>query len=85
MKGELLQLTLLKLIKTCDTENSIVVDHAKNDPKKSMVTNFTIICRKSQDKESIASLMRVPKMRVIMHILSSNNKFHALQKNLRSP
>ena len=53
--------------------------------RKFMVTNFAIIFRKTEDKEMIASLTRVPKMRVIMEILYSNKKkFHVLLKNLRS-
>ena len=53
--------------------------------RKFMVTNFAIIFRKTEDKEMIASLTRVPKMRVIMKILYSNKKkFHVLLKNLRS-
>ena len=34
--------------------------------QRSLVTNFTIICRKTHDKEAIASLIRPPKMRVKM-------------------
>ena len=49
--------------------------------RKLMVTNFTIIFPKTQDKETIASLMRAPKMPAIMEILNSNKKkFHALLK-----
>ena len=39
-----------------------------------MVTNFIIICQKTQDKGTIASLMRALKMRIIMGILNSNKK-----------
>ena len=69
----------------CDTQNNIVVDHIKMMQRMFMVTKFTIICRKTEDKETIASLRRVPKMIVIMEILYSNKeKFHVLLKNLRS-
>ena len=49
--------------------------------RKLMVTNFTIICRKTQDKETIDSLMRAPKMRVIMEILNSNKKMSRSKKS----
>ena len=46
---------------------------------KLMVTNFTIICRETRDKETVANLMRAPKLQVIMEILNSNKKkFHVL-------
>ena len=50
-----------------------------------MVTNFTIICQKTQDKGTRASLMRALKMRIIMGILNSNKKkIHVLLENRRS-
>ena len=51
----------------CDTQNNIIVDHIKNDANK-----VTIICLTTKDKEAIASLMRAPKMQVVMEILNSN-------------
>ena len=67
----------------CDTQNNII---QKIMRRKLIVTNFTIISRKTQDKETIASLMRTPKMQVILEILNSNlKKFHALLKDLGSP
>ena len=53
--------------------------------RKLMVTNFTKIRQMTEDKETIASLMRAPKMQVIMEILNCNKKkFHVLLENLRS-
>ena len=53
--------------------------------QRNLITNFTIICRKTQDKETIVSLIRALEMRVIMEILNSNRKtFYVLPKNLRS-
>ena len=50
-----------------------------------MVTNFTIICRKIQDKETIVSLIRALKMQVIIEILKNNKKkIYSLPKNLCS-
>ena len=50
-----------------------------------MVTDFTIIRRKTEEKEAIASLMRAPKMQVIMEMLNSNKKkFQVLLENQRS-
>ena len=57
-----------------DTQNNIVVDHIKWIQAKLMVTNFTIICQKTQDEETIASLILAPKMQVIMEILMGNKK-----------
>ena len=59
--------------------------------KKLMITNFTIICRKTQDKETIVSLIGAPTVQVIMKILNLRQqmaktikkKFHVLQENLR--
>ena len=52
---------------------------------KLMVTNFTIICRETRDKETVANLMRAPKLQVIMVILNSNKKkFHVLLEKLCS-
>ena len=52
---------------------------------KLMVTNFTIICRETRDKETVANLMRAPKLQVIMEILNSNKKkFHVLLEKLSS-
>ena len=45
----------------CDTQNNIVVDHIKMIQRKFMVTSFTIICWKTQDKETTVSLIRAPK------------------------
>ena len=45
-----------------DIQNNIVVDHFKMMLRKIIVTNFTVIFQKTQDKETIASLMRAPKM-----------------------
>ena len=51
--------------------------------QRDLVTNFTIICRKTQDRND--SLIRALEMRVIMEILNSNRKtFYVLPKNLRS-
>ena len=51
--------------------------------QRNLIINFTIICRKTQDKETIASLIRAPKMRVIVEILNSNKKtFYVLPNNL---
>ena len=51
--------------------------------QRNMITNFTIICQKTQDKETIASLIRAPKMRVIVEILNSNKKtFYVLPNKL---
>ena len=36
----------------CDTQNNIVVNHMKVMQRKLMVTNFTLIFRKTQDKET---------------------------------
>ena len=53
--------------------------------QRNLITNFTIICRKAQDKKTIASLIHAPKMGAIMETLNSNKKkFYALPKNLRS-
>ena len=53
--------------------------------RKLMATDFTTICQKTQEKETIASLMRAPKMQVTMEILNSNKKkSHVLLENLRS-
>ena len=63
----------------CDTQNNIVAGHMKKYAKKVNVTQLYHNCRKTQDKETIASLMRAPKMQVIMKILNScNKKFHIL-------
>ena len=35
----------------CDTQNNIVVNHIKVMQRKLMVTNITIVFRKTQDKE----------------------------------
>ena len=45
-----------------DIQNNIVVDHFKMMLRKIIVTNFIVIFQKTQDKETIASLMRAPKM-----------------------
>ena len=51
--------------------------------QRNMITNFTIICRKTQDKKTIASLIRAPKMTVIVEILNSNKKtFYVLPNKL---
>ena len=51
--------------------------------QRNLIINSTIICRKTQDKETIASLIRAPKMRVIVEILNSNKKtFYVLPNNL---
>ena len=55
----------------------------KTMQRKLTVTNFTMICRKTQHKETKDSLMRGPKMLVIMEILNSNKKkCHVFPKNL---
>ena len=46
----------------CDTQQVTVVDHIKNDAKKLMVTNFNIIFQKTQNKETMVSLMSVATM-----------------------
>ena len=59
--------------------------------RKSIVTKLNIICRKTQDKETIASLMRALTMQVIMKILNlrqqvtatTRKKFHVPSENLR--
>ena len=58
--------------------------------RKLMITNFTIICRKAQDKETLVSLIGAPTMQVMMKILNlrqqmtttTKKKFHVLQENL---
>ena len=68
----------------CNTQNNINVNHIKM-MQRNLVTNFTIICRKTQDnKKTIANLIRTLKMRVIIEILNSNKKkFYVLPKHLR--
>ena len=59
--------------------------------RKSIVTKLNIICRKTRDKETIASLMRALTMQVIMKILklkqqvtaTTREKFHVPPENLR--
>ena len=49
--------------------------------KITLIIVITLICRKTQDKETIASLIRAPKMGVIVKILNSNKKsFTSSQK-----
>ena len=42
--------------------------------QRNLITNFTIICRKTQDKETIASLIRARKMGAIVETLNNNKK-----------
>ena len=49
--------------------------------QRNLITNFTIICRKTQDKETIASfLIHAPKMGAIVETLKSKK-----EKVLRPP
>ena len=53
--------------------------------QKNLITNFTIICRKTQDKKTIASLTHAPKMGAIVETLNSNKKAAKAAKVLRPP
>ena len=67
----------------CDTQNNIDVNDIKM-MQRNLITNFTIICRKTQDKEIIASLIRAPKIGVIVEKLSSNKRFYVLRPPKKS-
>ena len=46
--------------------------------QRNLITNFTIICQKAQDKETIASLIGAPKMRAVVETLNSSKKKEAV-------
>ena len=61
----------------CDTQNNNIVDHTKKDAKNVNGNQLllTIICQKTQDKEAIASFIRVPTMQVIIELIKNNKNF----------
>ena len=67
----------------CDAQNNIDVNDIKM-MQRSLITNFIIICRKTQDKEIIASLIRAPRIGVIVEKLSSKKRFYVLRPPKKS-